>query len=174
MSRPRTVRPEAEAVSALFTDPAAVDRALARLVALGIPRDLIEVVVSPEAAALHYEGRAQARRREAFRYAGIGGLTGLITGAIVSIIMIAWPGFQTPDALAIVQLLGPNFMTVGGAAVGGLIGLFVHRRPRRIHARALEAPVSIVVVVTTRSEEETTAVVKALAESGGSSPRLER
>ncbi|HEX7049592.1 MAG TPA: hypothetical protein VF188_05220 [Longimicrobiales bacterium] len=166
-------RPERDTVSALFDAPEAVDRAVAALIGAGLPRDLIEVAVSPEAARRHYAGRARAPGREALRYAGIGGLTGLILGALISLILAALPGFLDPGIGAIVQLLGPNLCTVGGAALGGIIGLFVRRRPAPRHARAAEAPSAIIIVVTARSEREAATLARILARSGGREPRLE-
>lgn len=164
---------ERTAVSALFDDPAAVDRVVARLVRAGVPRDLIDVVVSPEAAERYYPTRARAPGRDAMRYAGAGGLIGLLVGTVISFALIAWPGFQPPGMAIIAQLLGPNLCTVGGAALGALIGLGVRRRAERRHQRAREAPDSIVVVVTARSTEEERALLGELREAGGREPRVE-
>ncbi len=166
-------RRPAYAVSALFDDPADVDRALARLTRAGVPRDLVDVVVSPAAARRHYPDRARSLGREAIRFAGIGGLIGLIVGAILSLLIIIPPGFADPGLGAVVQLLGPNFATVTGALIGAVIGLFVHRRAERRYARAAEAPDSIVVVATARTLEEERALARILAASGGREPRLE-
>ncbi|HEX7117471.1 MAG TPA: hypothetical protein VF212_01705 [Longimicrobiales bacterium] len=163
---------ERTAVSALYDDPREVDHVVGRLVRYGVPRDLIDVVVSPEAAARFYPDRARPPGRDAMRYAGAGGLIGLIAGTLVSLALVVWPGFQPPGMAIIAQLLGPNFGTVLGAVVGALIGLFVHRRAERRHVRAREAPDSIVIVVTARSTEEESALLRLLAETG-KDPRVE-
>jgi len=172
MSRePRRARHESDAVSAIFDSADAVDRALLRLNRAGVPRDLVEVVVSPAAAARHYAGKAKPLGREAVRYAGIGGLIGLLVGAAISLVIVVLPGFHDAGLTALAQLIGPNLAAVGGAAVGGIIGLFVHRRPDRRFARAAESPDAIVVVVTARSEEEVRGITAILSESGGREPR---
>lgn len=165
---------EADAVSAVFPDTDAVDRALVRLNRAGVPRDLVDVVVSPAAAERFYRGKARPLGREAVRYAGIGGLVGLIAGAVISLAIVAVPGFQDAGLTAVVQLIGPNLATVSGAVIGGIIGLFVQRRVERRFERAAEAPDSIIVVVTARSEEEVRGIGQMLVESGGRDPRLER
>ncbi|HEX6939297.1 MAG TPA: hypothetical protein VF158_07780 [Longimicrobiales bacterium] len=157
---------ERAAVSALYDDPEAVDRVVARLVRAGVPRDLIDVVVSPRAAARFYPGRARAPGRDAMRYAAAGGLIGLIVGTVVSLAFVISPGFQPPGTAIIAQLLGPNLGTVAGALIGALIGLFVRRRAERSHRRAREAPDAIVVVVTARSTEEEGALLRLLGETG--------
>jgi hypothetical protein len=76
--------------------------------------------------------------------------------------------------LPIIQLIGPNFATVSGAIIGGLIGLFTPRKPNPRHARAAEAPDTIAVVVTLRSREEAEHIAQILSASGGDAPRIER
>jgi len=160
-------------VTALFDSAEGVDAALDRLYTVGMPRDLIEVVVSREAAA-YFPGRpARSPGRETFRYAGIGGLAGLLFGAVISLGMVAWPGLDAPGGQAIVQLLGPNFGLVTGAALGAAAGAFRPRRPDPRHARAAEAAGAVVVAVAVRSEEEGAGIVRLLAERGGREPQIE-
>ena len=171
MPRPRPV--EGTTVSALFDDPSDVERALAALVRSGVPRDLIEVIVSPRAARRFYPERARAPGRDALRYAGAGALIGLIAGAALSLVLIAIPGFHEPGGLVFVQLLGPNLMTVAGAVVGAIVGLLVHRRAEPRHMRAVESPDAIVVVATARSAGEAAAVARSLRGTGGHDTRRE-
>lgn len=161
-------------VTALAADTAVVDRMLDALYTAGVPRDLVEVVVSREAAQRFY-GVARVRRpgREAFRYAGIGGLVGFVGGALLSLLMVAWPGIDAPGGLALVQLAGPNFGTITGATVGAFIGWFRRQRPDARHARAAEAANAIVVSVTARGEDELARCERLLQESGGSDVRRE-
>lgn len=173
-TRPASARwHEPHAASALFYDTETVDETVTRLIRAGMPRDLIDVVVAPEAAQKYYKGRTQPRGREAMRFAGIGGLVGLIIGAFISLVLVSLPGFADPGLLAIVQLIGPNFATVTGATIGLVIGFFVHRGNEHRHARAAEAPNAIVIVVTARSREEGERLARLLADSGGKAPRLE-
>ena len=164
-------------VTSLADDPAGVERALDALYTAGIPRDLVEVVVSRHAAQRFYGGtpKPRVRRpgRETFRYAGIGGLVGFIGGVLLSLVMVAWPGLDAPGGLAIVQLAGPNFGTVTGAAAGALVGWFKRQRPDARHARAAEAANAIVVSVTARNEGELDRVMRLLASAGGRDVRRE-
>ena len=87
MTAPRPLSPtpggdEAIEVSVLFDDPGSVDSALAALDGMGVPRDLVEVVVAPQAAQRFYRRVVRSPGRETLRYAGIGGLTGLVVSAM--------------------------------------------------------------------------------------------
>jgi hypothetical protein len=160
-------------VTALFQNPAAVEQALAHLVNAGVPRDLIEVVVSPEAGRRFFGRRVRRPEREAIRYAGAGALIGLLVGAFISLGLLALPGFQEPGVLALVQLLGPNMATAVGVLIGGTIGFFLRYRTEGRYARAAEAPDAIIVVVVPQSREEANTVLQLLQESRGQEPRSE-
>jgi hypothetical protein len=165
-------------VTALFDDPAAVERALDALYTAGTPRDLIEVVVSREAARRFYAGagRGEAPRalgRETWSYAGGGALIGFAAGVGISLVMVAWPGVDAPGGLALVQLAGPNIGTVAGAAIGAVIGAFRRQHPKPRHARAAEAANAIVVAVAARSDREAELLGQLLAGQGGRQIRVE-
>ena len=160
-------------VTALFDSAAGVDAVLDALYDVGTPRDLIDVVVSPEAAAHFRGGFVRGPGRETFRFAGIGGLTGLVLGAAISLIMVAWPGLDAPGGQAITQLLGPNVGLAAGAALGACIGFFLHRSPDKRHARAAAAAGAIVVAVTPRSHAEGVLIARLLTERGGRDARFE-
>lgn len=162
------------AVTALYETRDAVNDALLRLEVAGVPRDLIEVVVSREAAERFYPGGARAPGREVFRYAGRGGLAGLIAAAVLSLAIIAMPGENPPGTTALVQLLGPNFGAVAGALLGALFGALRRRRPSRRHARAAEAASAILLVVRTRAEEDVAVLEEIMGASGGREIRVER
>jgi hypothetical protein len=164
-------------VSALLDDAAAVERTLDALYTAGTPRDLVEVVVSREAARRFYadeKGKLTARPpgRETWRYAGIGGLSGFIGGVAISLIMVAWPGIDAPGGLALVQLIGPNVGTILGAAVGALIGATRNRRPESRHARAAEAANAIVLAVAARGDAEAELLARLLEGQGGREVRI--
>jgi hypothetical protein len=169
----RRVRAEPVAVTALFDSADAVDAVLSRLSNAGVPWDVMEVVVSRSAADRFYPGHARAPGREVFRYAGIGGLLGLIIGAAISLVMLALLGEVRERSAAIVQLLGPNIMTVGGAFVGGVYGFFQRRLPRPYYARLAEAASAILVAVATPAAEQVEVVKQILVDAGGREPRVE-
>jgi len=168
-----TVSGEPLTVTALFDSAAGVDAALDALYTAGMPRDLIDVVVSPEAAAHFRGGFVRGPGRETFRFAGIGGLTGLVLGAATSLVMVAWPGLDAPGGQAIAQLLGPNVGLVAGAALGACAGFFLHRSPDKRHARAADAAGAIVVAVAARSQAEGILIARLLTERGGRDARFE-
>lgn len=169
----RSYRQELVWVSALFDSREAVDSVLVRLHDAGVPRDLIEVVVSPAAARRIYGGAGRPPRRQTLRYAGIGALAGVVAGATLSLVLVAWPGLDAPGGLAVVQLLGPNMTTILGAVLGSLAGVFAHRRPLPRHRRAGEAEDAAVVLVAGRSREEAEAIMDLLRTGGGREPRVE-
>jgi hypothetical protein len=165
-------------VTALFDDQAAVERALDALYTAGTPRDLIEVVVSREAAARFYasasgRGAPRALGRETWSYAGGGALIGFTAGVAISLVMVAWPGIDAPGGLALVQLAGPNVGTMAGATIGALIGALRRQHPSRRHARAAEAANAIVVAVAARSEREAELLGQLLAGYGGRGVRTD-
>lgn len=165
-------------VTALFDDPARVERALDALYTAGTPRDLIEVVVSRDAAERFY-ARLPGRRaprppgRETWRFAGIGALAGFVGGVVISLVMVAWPGIDAPGGHALVQVAGPNIGTMAGAAVGAVIGSLRRQRPSPRHARAAEAAHAIVFAVAARSEQEAALIGQLLAGLGGRDVRRE-
>jgi hypothetical protein len=163
-------------VTAVFDDRTAVDRAVEALYSAGTPRDLVEVVVSRAAAERFYADAAQGIRRpgrETFRYAGIGGLFGFIAGVFIGLVMVALPGIEGPGGMALVQVFGPNMATIGGAAIGAVIGFFRRQRPNPRHARAAEASGSIVLAVATRSRGEAQVLGDIIGAHGGHDVRVE-
>jgi hypothetical protein len=154
-------------VSALFESSDAVDAAVLRLCEAGIPRDRIQVAVAPAAARRYYGGRARTSSHQAMRFGALGGFVGLLAGSALSLVLLAAPGREEPDALLFVQLLGPNLATVTGAVVGSVVGLFVRRRPSpRLLRRALADSDAIVVLVES-SEPETIERAAPLLENAG-------
>ncbi|MHB1224556.1 MAG: hypothetical protein ACYC2G_11035 [Gemmatimonadaceae bacterium] len=165
-------------VTALFDDPARVERALDALYTAGMPRDLIEVVVSGDAAERFYARLpgGQAPRppgRETWRFAGIGALAGFVSGVVISLVMVAWPGIDAPGGNALVQVAGPNIGTIAGAAAGAVVGSLRRQRPKARHARAAEASSAIVFAVAARSDEEAALIGQLLTTQGGREVRLE-
>ena len=165
-------------ITALFEDVGAVERALDALYTAGTPRDLVEVVVSRDAARRFYAdagGRRAPRApgRETWRYAGIGGLLGFVGGVGLSLVMVAWPGIDAPGGLALVQLAGPNVGTMAGAAIGALIGATRRRRANPRHARAAEAANAIMLAVAARGDAEGRLLAQLLEGQGGRDVRVE-
>lgn len=166
-------------ITALFDSADAVDRALDALYTAGVPRDLIEVVVSRVAAERFYAVRGPGRRparepgRETFRYAGIGALVGFVGGVLFSLLMLILPGIDAPGGLAPVALFGPNVGTTAGAAVGALLGAFRRQRPDPRYARVAEAENAILLAVRSRASREAELAARLLEAQGGRETRIE-
>ncbi len=154
-------------VRGLFDRPEDVEAVLRQLTAAGVPRDLVEIVVSRQAATRFYGGAVPVTGRQGLRYAAIGGFAGLVGGAGLSLVVIALPGFATTRELALVQLIGPNVAAILGAAVGAVVGAFVPRRPAALHVRAAQAPSSILVVVRIPDARQQGVLARLLTEAGG-------
>jgi hypothetical protein len=166
-------------VTALFDTPDGVDRALDALYTAGVPRDLIEVVVSRSAAQRFYSARGPGRRparepgRETFRFAGIGALAGFVAGLGFSLIMLMWPGLDAPGGMAPVALFGPNVGTTMGAAVGAALGFLRRQQPDGRYARAAEAENAIVLAVRMRGPREAELLGRLVQAQGGRDLRVE-
>ncbi len=163
-------------LTALFDDRETVDRALDALYTAGTPRDLVEVVVSREASQRFYASSPHAPRqpgRETFRYAGIGGLIGFCVGVFVGLVAVAMPGIEAPGGMAAVQIMGPNVATIGGAALGAVIGYFKRQQPDARFARAAEETGAIVLAVAARGEEELRLLGQLITAQGGRGLRVE-
>jgi hypothetical protein len=172
-------RREPLAITAFFLSPDAVDRALDALYAAGVPRDLMEVVVSRTAAAQFYSAGGPGRRgargpgRETFRYAGAGALVGFIGGVVFSLLMLVWPGIDAPGGMAPVALFGPNVGTTAGAALGALFGFMRRQQPDPRYARAAEARDAILLAVHARSAVEAASLAQLMVVQGGRDARIE-
>jgi hypothetical protein len=153
-------------VSALLESPEAVNEALMRLSFLGIARDRIDVVVSPETARRYYPHEARRLGTYALRYAAVGALTGFLLTSALALAVVLLPGYADAGLLALVQLLGPNVGAIGGAAVGAAAGFFVRKAPRGPYHRALEAE-AIVLIVHDVSTSEGADIEGLLASIGG-------
>ena len=168
----RTRRHDLATISAYMASPEATESAVEVLMAAGIPRDLIEVVVSPKGDEHYYRGRARRLGTLALPYAGVGGLIGLLASIVLSLQILVLPGFNLPERLARVQLLGPNVGAVAGAILGGLIGALRRRMPKGVYARACERD-AILLVVFDRPRAEASIVARLLEELGAEDVRIE-
>lgn len=111
------------AVSGFFDNEQAIEQVLHGCLQRGIPRDLIEVAVSPAAAPRFFGGKSGKPRDSWFSWAGRGALTGLLLTAAVSLVIVMLPGYETSQTMAVVQLLGPDIGVIAGAAMGALYGM---------------------------------------------------
>jgi hypothetical protein len=168
-------RPRVTPIWAYFDTPAQVRDLLPGLAAAGVPRDLIDVVVSEVGAQTLYGGR-QLALRPMWRFASIGGMLGLLGGALVTVVLIAGPGFADAGPLAYALLLTP-MITVGLGVLGGVVAALI-RKPRPSDWRAQisppPGPKEIMVIVRARGDEQIAYTLDVLKQSGGRSPRVLR
>lgn len=114
--------PTSYTVSGFFNNEQAINAVMHACVHRGVPRDLIDVAVSPGAAPHFFSGRARANRDSWFSWTGRGALAGLLISATLSLALIMMPGFNNSGVMAIVQLMGPDIGIIVGAFLGALYG----------------------------------------------------
>lgn len=136
------------------------------LVTAGVPRDLIDVVVS-ERTVKHLSKELRAKpHSHTFSMIGRGALFGLIAFSIVSLLLIAtsWAG-SNPVAI-FVMLLGPNMGVLFGGVVGFIVGKVIRPQLPMAFARALERD-ELLLVVRSSSEQDAQRYRALLERSGG-------
>lgn len=163
---PHLRRPPTTPVYGYFAAPAAVQTVLPPLARLGVPRDLIDVIVTERAAQSMYAGKRRAMR-PLWRFASVGGLLGLVGGALVAVVLIAWPGFAPAGPFAYALLFAPMITVTLGATIGALVSFLVKRKPSDWRLR-IPPPANdeILVVARARGEEQISLVLEALHGQG--------
>lgn len=174
ITHPTVRRPPVTPVYAYFTTPSEVKVVLPPLARLGVPRDFIDVVVTPPAADRMYSGKRRAMR-PLWRFASIGGLLGLGGGAFVAFVLIAWPGFAAAGPFAYALLFTPMITVAVGASIGVIASFLTKRKPSDWRLR-IPPPGNdeILVVVRARGEEQVGLVLQVLQEQGGSGAQVLR
>lgn len=164
---PMARRPPVTPVFSYFTTPTEVKEALPPLARLGVPRDLIDVVVTQPAADRMYAGKRRAMR-PLWRFASIGGILGLGGGALVAFVLIAWPGFAAAGPFAYALLFTP-MITVALGSLAGVCASFLTRRKPSDWRLRIPPPANdeILVVVRARGEEQIRLVLDVLQLQGG-------
>ena len=164
---PLARRPPVTPVFCYFASPAEVKEALPPLARLGVPRDLIDVVVTQPAADRMYAGKRRAMR-PLWRFASLGGVLGLGGGALVAFVLIAWPGFAAAGPFAYALLFTPMITVVVGALIGVFASFLTKRKPSDWRLR-IPPPANdeILLVVRARGEEQIGLALEVLQQQGG-------
>ncbi|HYW50176.1 MAG TPA: hypothetical protein VE861_06205 [Gemmatimonadaceae bacterium] len=167
ITHPMVRRPPVTPVYGYFDTPQRVQEVLPPLARLGVPRDLIDVVVTAPAAGRLYAGKRRAMR-PLWRFASLGGLFGLAGGAFVAFVLIAWPGFASPGPFAYALLFTPMITVVVGAGIGAGVSFLTRRKPSDWRLR-IPPPGhdEILVVVRARGEEQVGLTLEVLQQQGG-------
>ena len=172
IAEPLARRPPTTPVFAYFSTPAAVTATLPAIARLGVPRDLIDVVVTEPAAERMYAGKQRAMR-PLWRFASIGGILGLGAGAFVAFVLIAWPGFAAAGPFAYALLFTPMITTLVGSLIGVITSFLIKRKPSDWRLRIPPPDNSeILVVVRARGDEQKQLVLHALKASGGTGAQV--
>ena len=157
----RSATPDWLVSSAFFTSETAARDALLRLLGLGLPRDLIEIVVLKKDLHVLQPGTHVRRPTPRAASAARGALIGLISLSLVSAALIVLAGSGDDHFLTFIMLLGPNVGVVLGAIVGFVIGGFdtfqLPPRLQRVHQDR-----GILMVVRSKTATEAEAVVQTL------------
>ncbi|MBI6545825.1 MAG: hypothetical protein HY692_03465 [Cyanobacteria bacterium NC_groundwater_1444_Ag_S-0.65um_54_12] len=158
-------------VSAFFRSPELVEQVAKGLVQHGLPRDLIDITVSPIAAERYYSRRVRSSGTMVFPYAGGGALIGLLVGVLIALAVMAVPGYTRSWTFSVAQLLGPNVATLVGAIVGGLWGIFTPRHLGEPFRRVCERD-EILLVITGVDSAQAVPVRDYLTRAGGEAAQL--
>ena len=160
-------RPRAVPTWAYFRSAAQVDALLPELSRLGVPRDLVEVIVTPRGAASQYAGKALAPR-PTWKFVSLGGLLGLLGGAFGALVLIARPGFDDERTLAYALLFTPMITTTLGALGGFAASVLAPAKPAAWRTRIVPpGDDELLVVVRARGEEQVALVLDVLRQGGG-------
>jgi hypothetical protein len=111
-------------VTGVFSSRAAAEQAIAQLETIGVTEDQISVVMTDEARGKHFALKKSSKADEGVAAgASLGGLIGVIAGAILSAGAIAIPGLNLVVSGAVISgLTGLGAGAVSGGLIGGLIG----------------------------------------------------
>lgn len=160
----------ARTVTAIFDDVSTAGKAVDRISALGISRDLISVLMSEETRGRYFsvETRAKGPEEEAWG-AATGGVLGALSGGLVAVGTLAVSGAGVVAAGPLVATLAG--LGAGGAAggvIGALIGLGIPEHEAELAADRLERG-GILVGVETADADQADDVEEIFADMQGRS-----
>jgi hypothetical protein len=156
-------------VTAIFDDTALAARAIDGLIAQGIDRQSVSVVLADAVAG---EGpdpdlskdlveRGEVRAERGARLGALVGASGMAIGAAA----LAIPGILVAGPLAVLLAAGAG--AVSGSALGALVGIGVSRDVAEVYHRSLEG--GAVMVGVDVPDERGAEIEALLAQSGGRS-----
>lgn len=158
-------------VSGFFRQEEPVRKTLMDLLSIGVPRDLIEVVIEESDVQKYFKGGRVRKLKQTSAVASKGALIGLILFSLVSAGLIVTASATNSDALTWIMLLGPNV----GVMLGGLLGLVwgsisSPKMPER-HSRLGEGE-GILVIARSRSRTEAEQIKERIEQRGATAVAL--
>jgi hypothetical protein len=159
--------PASYTISGFFRSEQTVNEIMHECVHRGVPRDLIDVAVSAAAAPHFFGGRARASRDSWFSWTGRGALAGLIISAVLTLIIVLLPGWDTSRPMAIVQLMGPDIGVITGAFLGALYGWLKPGDIKQQLRRAATRSDAVLMLVHLQPEDEADVIHQIFAARGG-------
>lgn len=158
---------ESFTVSGFFKQQGQVDSVLTECLRLGIPRDLIDVALSEEAAARFPSLRAKKNTDSWFAWTGRGALAGLLISSALTLAIILLAGYEVTEKMALVQLLGPDIGIIVGAALGALYGWLRDSDTNVVMQRALQRNDAMLLLVYLQPPEEAARIEQIFSRHGG-------
>jgi hypothetical protein len=141
-------------VSGFFRDENTIKSVMTECMHRGVPRDLLDVAVSPAASRHFFGGRASVAKDVWFKWMGLGAFTGLLLSSALTLGIIMIPGFNHSDLLAFVQLMGPDIGVILGAALGGLYGYIKPGRVKMEMRRASQRSDAALLLIHLQPHDE--------------------
>lgn len=159
-------------VSGFFSEEERVRRTLMDLLYMGIPRDLIDVLIAKQDEGRFFKSLKTRKPSLTAGNAGRGALVGLIVFSLFSALMIVTSGARESQRLTWIMLLGPNVGVMLGGFLGLLWGaLFAKGLPS--HYERLREGGGILMTVKTKSPEEARVLQERLMGFGAQSVRVD-
>lgn len=161
-------------VSAFFMSEEAISTSIKACLNRGVPRDLIDVALSTNAARIFYKGMAGPLRDSWFSWTGRGALVGLLISSAITLITILLFGYQASNQLAIIQLLGPDIGVIVGALLGAIYGWLKPGDIKPMMKRVLTRDDAALLLIHLQPYEEANHLKEILYQYGGQDTVLEQ
>jgi hypothetical protein len=142
-------------VSSVFKNRASADQAITELETTGITANQISLVLTDDARGQHFNLRESSKVDEGVAAgASLGGLLGVIAGAVLAAGTIAIPGVNVIVTGAVVSgLAGLGAGAVGGGLLGGLVGSGIPEHEAKLYDQQIRAG-NVLLAVKARDHEQ--------------------
>lgn len=152
-------------VSGFYLQEGSLRNAFQDLLFMGIPRDLIDVLIKKEDESLFFISSKKRKASSSVANIGRGALVGLILFAFISAGLIVASGARNSERLTWIMILGPNMGVIVGGFCGFIFSFFKKASLPAIFYR-LKDHQGILMVVKSKSETEAISIEKKLKATG--------